>query len=218
MGEKYRILLVDDQTILREGIKSLLSFQANLEVIGEAGDGLEAVRLVDKLQPNLVLMDLSMPIMSGVEAIQEIRKKWPEMKLLVLTVNESEEYIATTLRAGADGYVLKDSNRVELLQAINNVLSGKRVLSPGVSQKVIDGYLEGKKDKAIQSTWDTLTLREREILKLIGEGHKNKDIAEILCISPNTVEKHRSNIMEKLDLHSASALTAYAIEKGLVGK
>jgi two-component system, NarL family, response regulator NreC len=218
MGEKYRILLVDDQTILREGIKSLLSFQANLEVIGEAGDGLEAVRLVDKLQPDLVLMDLSMPIMSGVEAIQEIRKKWPEMKLLVLTVNESEEYIATTLKAGADGYVLKDSNRVELLQAINNVLSGKRVLSPGVSKKVINGYLEGRKDKAILSAWDTLTLREREILKLIGEGHKNKAIAEILCISPNTVEKHRSNIMEKLDLHSASTLTAYAIEKGLVGK
>jgi two-component system, NarL family, response regulator NreC len=218
MNNKYRILLVDDQTILREGIKSLLSFQPNLEVIGEAGDGLEAVRLVDKLQPDLVLMDLSMPIMSGVEAIQEIKKKWPEMKLLALTVNETEEYISATLKAGADGYVLKDSTRSELFQAINNVLSGKRVLSPGVSKKVIDGYLEGRKDKPILSAWDTLTLREREILKLIGEGHKNKGIADLLCISPNTVEKHRSNIMEKLDLHSASTLTAYAIEKGLVGR
>jgi len=156
--------------------------------------------------------------MSGVEAIHEIRKKWPNLKILALTVNDTEEYISSTLKAGAEGYVLKDSNRDELLQAIRSVLAGKRVLSPGVSQKVIDGYLEGKKDRSIRSPWDTLTLREREILKLIGEGHKNKAIADYLCISPNTVEKHRSNIMEKLNLHTVSALTAYAIEKGLIVK
>ncbi len=216
MGHKYRILLVEDQTILREGLRSLLSFQNDLEIVGEAGDGLEAIRLVDKLKPDLVLMDLSMPRMSGVEATREIKKKWPNLKILALTVNDTEEYIQATLKAGAEGYVLKESNRDELLQAIKSVLSGKRVLSPGVSKKVIEGYLEGKKEGGIISLWDTLTLREREILKLIGEGHKNKAIAEYLCISPNTVEKHRSNIMEKLNLHTVSALTAYAIEKGLV--
>jgi DNA-binding NarL/FixJ family response regulator len=216
MVNKYHLLLVEDQTILREGLCSLLSLQTNLEIVGEAGDGLEAIKLVDKLQPDLILMDLSMPRMGGVEAIMEIKKRWPGIKILALTVNESEEYISATLKAGAEGYVLKDSSREELIQAIQNVMSGNRVLSPGVSRKVIDGYLDGKKEQPIISPWDTLTLREREILKLIGEGHKNKEIADYLCISPNTVEKHRSNIMEKLNLHSASALTAYAIEKGLI--
>jgi DNA-binding NarL/FixJ family response regulator len=216
MGTKRRVLMVEDQTILREGLKALLSFHTDLEIVGEAGDGLEAIKLVDKLQPDLVLMDLSMPRMSGIEAIQEIKKKWPDLKILVLTVNDTEEYISATLKSGAEGYVLKESTRDELLQAIQNVLNGKRVLSPGVSLKVIAGYLEGKKDRQVLSPWDKLTLREREILKLIGEGHKNKTIAEFLCISPNTVEKHRSNIMEKVNLHNASALTAYAIEKGLI--
>jgi two-component system, NarL family, response regulator NreC len=216
MSNKIRVLLVEDQTLLREGIKTLLSFQANLEVVGEAGNGLEAIRLVDKLQPDLVLMDLSMPLMGGIEAIQEIRSKWSDLKIVALTVNETEEFILAALKAGANGYVLKDSTKDELLQAIKEVLSGKRVLSPGASDKVIEGYLEGQKDKPAMTAWDTLTLREREILKLIGEGHRNKAIADFLCISPNTVEKHRSNIMEKLNLHSSSALTAYAIEKGLV--
>ncbi len=218
MVEKQSILIVEDQTILREGLRSLLSFQPDLEIIGEAGDGLEGIRSVDKLLPNLVLMDLSMPRMSGMEAIKEIKKKWPEIKILALTVNDSEEYIIAALKAGADGYILKDSTNTELLQAIRNILSGKRVLSPGVSKKVIEGYLESKKDQSIMSPWDTLTLREREILRLIGEGQKNKDIADSLSISPNTVEKHRANIMEKLNLHSVSALTAYAMRKGLIKK
>ncbi|MBI5603716.1 MAG: response regulator transcription factor [Deltaproteobacteria bacterium] len=218
MVEKQSILIVEDQTILREGLRSLLSFQPDMEIIGEAGDGLEGIRSVDKLLPNLVLMDLSMPRMSGMEAIKEIKKKWPEIKILALTVNDSEEYIIAALKAGADGYILKDSTNTELLQAIRNILSGKRVLSPGVSKKVIEGYLESKKDQSIMSPWDTLTLREREILRLIGEGQKNKDIADSLSISPNTVEKHRANIMEKLNLHSVSALTAYAMRKGLIKK
>ena len=218
MVEKQSILIVEDQTILREGLRSLLSFQPDLEIIGEAGDGLEGIRSVDKLLPNLVLMDLSMPRMSGMEAIKEIKKKWPEIKILALTINDSEEYIMAALKAGADGYILKDSTNTELLQAIRNILSGKRVLSPGVSKKVIEGYLESKKDQSIMSPWDTLTLREREILRLIGEGQKNKDIADSLSISPNTVEKHRANIMEKLNLHSVSALTAYAMRKGLINK
>jgi two-component system, NarL family, response regulator NreC len=213
-----RVLLVEDQILLREGLKTLLSFETDLEVIGEAGNGLEGIRQVDKLQPDLVLMDLSMPIMGGIEAIKEIRSKWKDIKIVALTVNETEEYISASLKAGANGYVLKDSTKDELLRAIREVMAGKRVLSPLASEKIIEGYLEGQKGKPVLTAWDTLTLREREVLKLIGEGYRNKAIADFLCISPNTVEKHRSNIMVKLNLHSSSALTAYAIEKGLVSR
>ena len=159
-----------------------------------------------------------MPRMGGVEAIREIKKKWPKIKVLALTVNDSEEYVLAALQAGADGYILKDSSHAELIQAIRNVLAGNRVLSPGISEKVIEGYLTGKKAESIQTPWDTLTQREREVLKLIGEGNKSKEIADYLCISLHTVEKHRSNLMEKLNRHSVSALVSYAIEKGLVVK
>ena len=218
MSARQRVLIVEDHTILREGLRSLLSSHQDLDVVGEAENGLEAIRSAEKLQPNLILMDLSMPRMGGIEAVREIKKRQPKIKILILTVNDSEEYILAALKAGADGYILKDSTHAELLQAIRNTLSGKRVLSPSVSEKVIEGYLEGKKVQQTQSPWDTLTHREREILKLIGEGYKNKEIADYLYISPNTVEKHRSNLMEKLNLHSASALTIYAIEKGLIQK
>ena len=218
MIEKQRILIVEDHTILREGLKSLLSSHPDFEIVGEAGDGLEAVRAVDRVQPNLILMDLSMPRMDGIAAIREIKKKWPKIRVLALTVHKTEEYIMAALSSGADGYILKDATHAELLEAIRIILSGKRVLSPSISEKVIEGYLDGKRKVPLKSSWDTLTRREREILKLIGEGNKNKEIAEYLCISPKTVEKHRANIMDKLNLHNASALTAYAIEKGLITK
>jgi DNA-binding NarL/FixJ family response regulator len=156
--------------------------------------------------------------MSGIEAIREIKKKSPGTKILVLTIHNTEEYILATLKAGADGYALKDSTQGELLMAVKRVLQGKRYLSPGISEQVIDGYLEGRKDLRPRTSWDTLTGREREILKLIAEGYKSKQIAEYLCISPKTVEKHRSNLMQKLNLHSSPALTALAIEKGLIGR
>ena len=216
MVEKQRIIIVEDQTILREGLRSLLAFQPDMEIVGEARDGLDAIRKVDKLLPDLVMTDLSMPRMTGIEAIKEIKKKWPKIKILALTVNDAEEYVLAALKAGADGYILKDSTNAELLQAIRDIFSGNRVLSPGISEKVIEGYLENKDKREIKSPWDTLTIREREILRLIGEGQKNKQIADSLSISPNTVEKHRANIMEKLNLHSVSALTAYAVEKGLI--
>ncbi len=218
MAEKQRIIIVEDQTILREGLRSLLAYQHDLEIIGEARDGLEAMRKVDALLPDLVLTDISMPRMNGIDAIKEIKKKWPRIKILALTVNDSEEYVLAALKAGADGYILKDATNSELLRAIRNILSGNRVLSPGISEKIIEGYLETKNKEEIRSLWDTLTVREKEILKLIGEGNKNKEIAQALSISPNTVEKHRANIMEKLNLHSVSALTAYAAQKGLIKK
>jgi len=216
MVEKKKIVIAEDQKILREGLKSLLSSSKDIEVIGEAEDGLNAVRCVEKFSPELLLLDLSMPKMSGISAIKEIKSQFTETKILVLTVHESEEYILEVFKSGADGYCLKDASHSELMVAIKSVLSGKRYISPGISGKVLEGYLGDREKLKSNSSWDSLTQREREILKLVGEGHKNKEIADYLCISAKTVEKHRSNIMEKLDLHTASALTAYAIKKGLV--
>jgi len=216
MNTKSKIVLAEDHAILREGLKSLLSSSQDFEVIGEAADGREAIRSVEKLKPDLILIDLSMPRMNGMEAIREIRRLSKEVKIIVLTVHKSEEYILATFKAGADGYVLKDATHQELLMAIKSVLKGKNYISPEISEKVLEGYLEGRKRLKSQTSWETLTSREREILKLIAEGYKNKEIAEELCISVKTVEKHRSNLMEKLNLHNVQALTAFAIEKGLV--
>ena len=216
--EKLRIVLAEDHTILREGLRALLSADPNFEIIGEAQNGREAVRCVEKLEPDLLLMDLSMPRMSGMDAIREIKKRFPEVKIIALTVHKTEEYLLTTLKAGADGYVLKDATHEELVMAIKNVMGGKSYLSPGVSEKVIVGYLEGRESNRSASPWETLSQREREVLKLIAEGFKNKEIAEDLCISLKTVEKHRANLMKKLDLHNAAALTVYAVQKGLVNR
>jgi DNA-binding NarL/FixJ family response regulator len=218
MSPKYRIVIAEDHTILREGLRALLSSSPDFDIVGEAEDGREAIRCVEKLKPNLVLTDLSMPRMNGMDAIREIRRRAPETKILVLTVHKTEEYILATLKAGADGYLLKDSTHAELLAAVRHVLSGKHYLSPGISDKVLDGYLEGRKTLKTRTSWETLTAREREILKLIAEGYKNKEIADDLCISVKTVEKHRANLMEKLNLHNVQALTTFAIEKGLVSR
>ena len=216
MKDKNRIVIAEDHTILREGLRALLSSHPDLEVVGEAADGRDAIRCVEEAGPDLVLLDLSMPRMDGLDAIREISKRSPETKILALTVHKAEEYVLAALQAGADGYALKDATQAELVTAIRSVLAWKRYLSPGVSEKVIEGYLAGKKARTTKTPWDSITAREREVLKLIAEGHKNKGIAEILCISVKTVEKHRSNIMEKLDLHNVSDLTAYAIERGIV--
>ena len=212
---KHKVVIAEDHTILREGLRALLSSSADFEIVGEAEDGRSAIQCVEKVKPDLVLMDLSMPRMNGMEALREIKKLRPETKVLALTVHKAEEYVLAALAAGADGYVLKDATHTELVMAIKSVLMGKRYLSPGISEKVIEGYLEGRRTLKSRSPWDTLTQREREILKLVAEGYKNKDIADYLCISVKTVETHRANLMRKLDLHNVSSLTAFAMEKGL---
>ena len=216
MEDKHRIFIAEDQTIVRDGLRALLSSNPNFEVVGEAEDGREVIRNIEECNPDLILMDLSMPRMNGMEAIKEVKKLLPDTKILVLTIHKTEEYILPVLKAGADGYVLKNDTQEELMTAIKSVLEGKSYLSPGVSQKVIEGYVEGSKTVKTKSSWDTLTQREREVLKLIAEGYKNREIADDLCISIKTVVKHRANLMEKLDLHNVSALTTFAIEKGLV--
>ncbi len=218
MPPKYRIVVAEDHTILREGVRSLLSSNPDFEVVGEAEDGREAIECVDRLKPDLLLTDLSMPRMNGVDAVREIKKRSPGTKILVLTVHKTEEYILATLQAGADGYLLKDSTYAELLMAVKYVLSGKQYISPGISDKVLEGYLEGRKTLKTRTSWDTLTSREREVLTLVAGGYRNKEIAEELGISVKTAEKHRANLMEKLNLHNVQALTALAVEKGLVSE
>lgn len=215
MGMKKRIVIAEDHTILRDGLKALISQDPDLEIVGEACDGLEAIRVICEIKPDLALMDLSMPKISGIDAIREVKRCCPEIKILVLTVHKTEEYVIASLKAGANGYLLKESTHHELLHAISHVLQGNPYLSPGISDTIISGYLAGRKDE-VHTLLDTLTNREKEILKLVAEGYKNKEIGEYLFISVKTVEKHRDNIMKKLDLHSASALTSFAIEHGLV--
>ena len=217
MSKKVKVVIAEDHTILREGLKALLGSDPDLEVCGEADNGKDAIKLVQRLNPDIVLMDLSMPRIHGLEAIREIRKTNPTTKILVLTVHDDEEYISATLRSGASGYVLKNDSYNELLSSIKTVLRGKPYLSPAISQTIIQGYLDGKKSDDVRTGYETLTARERETLKLIAEGVRNKDIAEFMGISSKTAEKHRSNLMKKLDLHSVSAITAFAAKKGLIG-
>lgn len=216
MSKKKRIVIAEDHTIVRDGLRAMLSSEPDFEVVGEAGDGMEAIRCVNSTSPDLILLDLNMPRMDGISAIKEIKKQSPETKVLALTMHKDEEYILEAFRSGADGYCIKTSSGDEVLSAIRIVTSGRQFVSPDISDKVLEGYLEGKKSVKETTSWDSLTQREKEVLKLVGEGYQNKYIAEYLCISIKTVEKHRANIMEKLDLHNASALTAYAYEKGLV--
>jgi DNA-binding NarL/FixJ family response regulator len=216
MSKKQRILIVEDHTLLRAGLRALLTQDPDIEIVGEADNGRDAVQSIGTLTPHLVLMDLSMPGMNGIEAIRDIKRRYPETRVLVLTIHKTDEYIHESLRAGADGYILKDATHDELRVAIRSVLNGKTYLSPDISGKVINGYLGAGNSPGPSSAWDSLTHREREVLKLVAEGHPNKFIADYYCLSVKTVEKHRSNLMKKLDLHNASTLTAYAIEKGLV--
>lgn len=214
--EKKRILIAEDHTLLRAGLRALLSQEKDFEIVGEVENGRDAVQAVGLLSPHLILTDLSMPGMNGLESIVDIKRRFPDTRVLVMTIHKTEEYIHESLRAGANGYILKDATQDELLLAIRNVLNGKTYLSPDISSKVINGYLGTDKAANVTSPWDTLTHREREVLKLVAEGHPNKYIANYFFLSIKTIEKHRSNLMKKLDLHNASTLTAYAIEKGLV--
>jgi len=218
MQSVHEIMIIDDHTMFRAGIRALLETQDNLRIIGEASDGLEGLHQAVRLQPELIISDLSMPNLNGTEAIAAIKKRLPKVKILVVTVHKIEEYIHAALKAGADGYILKDDSQDELITAIQQVLAGKTYLSPSICKDVVNGYLNPSADPTTQLKpgRDSLTQREMQVLKLIAEGNKNKQIASLLSISTKTVEKHRSNLMKKLDLHDISSITAYAIKNGIV--
>ncbi len=221
-----RVLLVDDHAILREGIRYLLSASGEVEVIGEAQDGIEALEMVERLKPDAVLMDIAMPRMNGIEATTELKKRHPDLPVLILSMYDSEEYVLPILRAGAAGYVLKRAAAQELVSALKAVTSGQVILHPDVARTVMDNLQEqgsgpgpGPAPRGAaeaQAQLAQLTEREREVLTLIAHGLTNQQIAERLFISIKTVQAHRANLMEKLDLHDAVELTKFAIKSGLL--
>ena len=217
MNKKYRIMIVEDHTLLREGLSTIIASDPDLEVVGGAANGLDAVRQAVALKPDLILMDINMPVMNGTEALIDIKKRDSSIKIMMLTSHKAEEYIRDCLQSGADGYVLKNSTREELMVAIHKVLNGKTYLSQEVSDQIVSGY-KGNINPYAQSAWQSLSAREREVLKLVAEGNTNKVISNLICVSIKTVEKHRSNLMKKLNMHNSAALTAFAIEKGLLAK
>ena len=212
---KIRVLLADDHTILRDGIRALLDDQDDMEVVGEAEDGQSTVKMVAHLQPDVVVMDIAMPLLNGLEATRQIQRDYPQVKVLILTMHENEEYIRQVLAAGALGYVLKDAAARDLLGAIRAVNRGEAVLSPAITRLVIEDYLRWGDIRPEDAT-NGLTSREREVLQLIAEGYTNKEIAEILCLSVKTIQSHRTNLMSKLDLHDRGELIKYAIQKKII--
>lgn len=212
---KIRILLADDHTILREGIRSLIEGERDMVVVGEAADGHAAIRLAGQTQPDIVLMDIAMPLLNGLDATRQIKKNNSNVKILILTMHENEEYIRQILAAGAMGYILKDAAARELLGAIRSVNKGEMVLSPAITRLVVADYLRWG-DLQPEDDESGLSPREREVLQLIAEGYTNRQIAEILSISIKTVQTHRLNLMRKLDLHDRGDLIKYAIQKNII--
>jgi DNA-binding NarL/FixJ family response regulator len=211
-----KVVIVEDHTLVREGLRALLEADSELELVGEASDGQEVVRRIHEWKPDLVLIDLSMPGITGIDAIREVKRRAPEVRFVVLTVHDNEEYVLDSLEAGANGYVLKTATHQELLAAVHDVLRGHTHLCPSVQQKVVAAYLDRTRTSRQRSSWESVTPRERQILKLVAEGHTNKEMASYLCLSVKTIETHRSSLMKKLNLHKVSMLTAFAIEKHLV--
>lgn len=216
MSKPIRVLVVDDHALVREGIKSLLQGIAEIKVIGEAEDGLDAIEKARNLRPDIVLMDIGMPRMTGVEAARHIREEMPAVQVVALTIHESEEYLFQMLRAGASGYVLKKAHPSEMLAAIEAAMRQETYLTPSMAKGLVTDYLRRMGEGGDEGTYRELTDREREVLKLIAEGYTNPEIAGLLNISVKTVQAHRGHIMEKLDLHRPAALVRYAIRKGLV--
>lgn len=214
VSTKIKILLADDHRIVREGIRSLLEKSDILEVIAEAENGREAVQLAKELCPDVILMDIAMPLLNGLEATHQIKRDCPDIKVLALSVHDDEEYIRQMLASGAMGYITKYAATDELVQAVLTVYQGEMVLSPAITRLVVEDYLRWADIQ--QDSPNKLTPREREVLQLIAEGHKNKEISDILKISIKTVKAHRNNLMQKLDLHTQGDLIKYAIQKKII--
>ncbi len=211
-----RVLIADDHALVREGIAAMLRMSKGIEVAGEAADGVEAIRKARELQPDVVLMDISMPTLGGLEATLELRRTDPDIKILVLTQYDDREYIARFLKAGVSGYLLKKAVGTELINAIRAVSRGECYIFSAIASEVVSGYLCKDKRDEIPDLYERLTEREKQVLKLIAEGHSHKEIAGLLGISSKTVIAHQTNISEKLDLRTRSALIKFAIAKGII--
>jgi two-component system response regulator NreC len=213
--KKIRVLLAEDHTIVRQGIAALLGTESDMEVVGEASNGLEAIELAKKLSPEVILMDIGMRQLNGLEATREIKRLFPSMKILVLTMHENEEWIFQILKAGASGYLIKDSAMTDLTSALRAVYQGDSYLSPSISKRVIEEYIRKAESGEKKGVEDLLSGREREILQLIAEGNSIPQISNLLCISKKTVEAHKTHIMEKLNIRDKVGLIKYAIRTGL---
>ena len=215
-GVKIRVLLADDHTILRAGLRMMLNVQPDIEVVGEASDGRQALSEALLLKPDVVLMDITMPEMNGIEATRQVKRALDSTRVLILTMHENEEYLFQVLRAGASGYILKEAADTELISAIRIVYSGRFYMSPSAQTMMVGDYLLRVRSGEERDSYSALTEREREILKLVAEGLTNNQIAERLYISPKTVDTHRTHIMDKLNLHSRAELVKYAMRRGLL--
>jgi len=213
---QLRILLADDHRLVREGLRKILEAEPGWDVVGEASDGREAGRLALELKPDLIVVDLAMPQLSGVDAIQQIVRRLPSARVLVLSMHADEVYVTRALKAGAHGYLLKDSAGDDLFRAVTALSQHKSFFSPAVSRIMLDDYLRQNAERGITDRYETLSEREREVFQLIAEGKVNKEIAALLHLSPSTIETHRARIMEKLDVHSAVEIVLYAVRKGII--
>jgi DNA-binding NarL/FixJ family response regulator len=211
-----RVLIVDDHAILRDGIRALLSLSDDIEVVGEAADGAEAIEACRKLEPDVALMDVAMPGLGGLEATLAIRREVPRTRVLVLTQYEDREYVARFLKAGVSGYVLKRAAGAELAAAIRSVHRGGLVLDPGIARAALDEAPRAGDTQAVEDPYETLTEREKQVLKLVAEGSSNKEVAEQLGISVKTAMSHREHVMEKLGVHSRTDLIKFALRKGVI--
>jgi two-component system response regulator NreC len=214
--EKLRVLLVDDHTVVRHGLRRILSSDEQIEIVGEAGDGRAAVELAQRVQPHVVVMDVALPELNGIEATRQLGKRAPNVHVLMLTMHADDVYVRQALKAGARGYLLKDSEDLDLIKAVKAVGAGGSFFSPAVSRVVLSGYLGDRPVSEADDPLGRLTDREREVLQLIAEGKTNKEIAVALSLSVNTVETHRKHLMEKLDLHNTAELVRFAIRERLV--
>ena len=213
---KTRVLLADDHQLMRSGVRLMLEREPDITVAGEAGDGREAVALAKTLKPEVVVMDIGMPNLNGIEAALQMTQHNPELAVVMLSMHSDESYVLRALKAGARGYLLKDSAEADLIKAVHVVAGGKSFFSPAVSKVLLDDYVRKLKRSGAEDAYDLLTPREREILQLIAEGKSNKDVANLLNLSVYTVESHRSNLMEKLNLKGVPELILYAVRKGII--
>jgi two-component system, NarL family, response regulator NreC len=214
--KRIRILIADDHGIVRKGLRLQLEQNSSFEVVGEATEGREAVRMAEELSPDVVIMDIAMPNLNGIQATTQLVKKNPQIGVIILSMYSDETYLMRTLAAGAKGYLLKDSADVDLHRAVEVVAEGKPFFSPAIADTLLEDYMRQLQQRGLQDSYDLLTEREKEILQLLAEGKSNKDVAGILNLSTNTVETHRTRIMQKLDLHSTAEIVLYAVRKGII--